>query len=128
MRKWRYVVAFVVGILLAGAALAAEGFSDAVTAVQRYRILCDAFTIPGTVLMLVGVLAWVAGEGLFDGVAYASRSLFRVFTRWEPVRYFDYLRGKQERRKKGGYGFLLITGGGFLLVAVVFYALFYGAY
>lgn len=126
MRK--YIIAAGVGGLLVAGVLGIQGYGDAASVAARYRILCDAFTVPGVALILTGILVWVAGEGLFDGVSYAARNILRSFTRWGHVRYYDYLREKKAKRHMGGYGFLFLTGGAFLSVAVVFFALFYSAY
>lgn len=124
----KYIIAAGVGGILAAVVLAIQGYGNAASTAERYRILCDAFTVPGLVLILTGILSWVAGEGLFDGLSYGIRSLFRGFTRWEHIRYGDYIQGKQETWQPGGYGALLLTGGGFLLPAVAFFALFYNGF
>ena len=99
---------------------------------EKYRILCDAFTIPGLLLILTGFLVWVSNQGALDGISYAVRGLFRVFIPGAGLRqnletYYDYLKRKDEKRIKG-YGFLFLVGGISLAIALLFYFIFYSIY
>ncbi len=132
----RTLVSYVIAVLL-GAGIAVfvasnYGFGDAASAMDRYRILCDAFTIPGVMLLCCGVLSWIADQGTFDSLAYAGRSLLRIFHREERhVRYYEFVEERREKRakkEKGHFLFLIVTGAAFLLVAVVFMLLFYNLY
>ncbi len=120
----KYVLAVSAGVLLVCLVLFAQDYADA-QGLQCVRILCDAFTVPALVLLLTGMLSWVAGEGLFDGLSYAVRSLAGMFARWEHLRYRDYVKSKREARTPGGCGFLLVTGAAFAVPALVFLLLFY---
>ena len=124
----RYGIAAGIGGLMTYLTLVLHGYGELETAVDRYRLLCDAFTIPGVILFMVGILVWIAGKGMFDSLAYLGRSFFWLFNGAKPVRYYDFVQEKRAKRKKGGYGFLLLTGGVFLLVALVFLFLFYRIY
>lgn len=100
--------------------------------VEQYRIWCDAFTIPGLLLVLAGCLVWISNKGALDGISYAVRGLFRVFIPGAGLRqnmesYYDYLKRKEEKRIKG-YGFLFAVGGVCLAAAAVFMILFYRLY
>lgn len=124
----RYGIAFAIGGLLTWLTLYLHDYSTLTEAVDRYRLLCDAFTIPGVILMMVGALVWISGEGMFDSLSYLGRSIFWIFNQAKPVRYYDYIQEKRANRKKGGWGFLVITGAVFTAVALVFMALFYQVY
>lgn len=127
-----YVVAAVIGGLMVWIVASNYGLSEATTDAQRYRILCDAFTIPGVTLVCLGVLSWIARQGTFDGLTYAFRFVFHWIQRnKEYLRYYDYIeeqREKREQKEKNSFLFLLITGAVFLLVAGIFMALFYSVY
>lgn len=127
-----YGVAVLLGLGLAVLVAFNFGFGDAENAMVRYRILCDASTIPGVVLFSGGVLCWVAGQGMFDALAYVGRSLLRVFHREERhVRYYEFVEERREKRaekEKGHFLFLIITGAAFLLAAGIFMLLFYRLY
>ena len=124
----RYGIAFTIGGLLTYVTLVLHDYPALETAADRYRLLCDAFTIPGTVLIMVGALVWLAGDGMFDSLSYLGRSIFWIFNGAKPLRYYDYIQEKRANRKKGGFGFLLLTGGVFMAVAMVFFCLFYSVY
>ena len=109
---------------LAGHPLANEKLYD------QYRILCDAFTVPGSLLLMIGCLVWASGHGALDGLGYvlsfATTSLIPG-KRKDVERFYDYVQRKREKRTKG-YGFLLISGLVTLAIAMVFFALFYSVY
>lgn len=110
--------------------LGAYDFPDA-SLVEKYRLLCDAFTIPGVILLMLGCLIWASGQGALDGVTYALRyaiySLIPGKLLERSEKYGDYIQRKRENRLKG-YGFLFITGGASMAVSLVFMALFYSLY
>ena len=117
-----------VGVWMAVSILHSYGFSSAVTDAEGYRILADAFTVPGVVIFLFGVLAALANKGAFEGVTYAvTYAVKMLIPGWfsEQETYGDYLKRRRGQGKLSGYGFLYITGGVFLTAAVVFIALFY---
>ena len=107
-----------------------RGFSTEMAALEQYRILCDAFTIPGVVLLMLGLLVMIANAGNFLGISYllvnGLRSLIPFGRKAE--RYYDYYQRKKAQGKVTGYGFIFISGAIFMAVALVFYALFYMHY
>jgi len=126
----KYGIAFAAGGGLCLFCLSNNGYYTAATQADKYRCLCDAFTIPGTVLLMLGLLCIIAGAGALDGIAYAVRSLKRAFIPFAGVkheRYGDYVK---ERRSKPRLktGFLLVTGGAFMAAAILFMVLFYQIY
>ena len=93
----------------------------------RYQVLCDAFTVPGMLLILSGLLMFVANEGAMDGLGYLGHYLKNMFlpgSRNKTKKYFDYVEAKREKRVKG-FGFLFVVGGVLMLIALVFLGLFY---
>ena len=127
-----YAVALILGGVMAYIVASNYGFAAAETNVIRYRILCDAFTIPGVTLVCLGALSWIARQGTFDGLTYAVRFLFHwVHRETRHLRFYDYVEERREKRaekEKNSFLFLLITGAVFLLAAGVFMALFYSVY
>lgn len=123
----RYLITTVIGGLLALLVLYLHGYFEATATVERYRILADAFTIPGTILVMVAALIWISSEGMFDGLTYAFG---RIGSRLIPFykgslkheTYYDYKQSKGNDRPHG-YGFLFFVGVAFLAVAVVFICL-----
>ena len=133
-KKWvgpllRYGLTALLAALMTLAVLELHGFAQAATQADRYRILCDAFTIPGVILLMLGLLVWISDMGTFDGLSYSLRYAFRrlFFVGGAKTEtYYDYKEQKKERRRqRSGYSFLLVVGGVFLAVAIVFMILFY---
>lgn len=104
---------------------------DAANQADRYRMLCDAFTIPGVILIMVGALVWVSTQGALDGITYCVR--FAIFSlipgkRLErDEKYAEYVERKCGNRIKG-YGFLFVSGAVTMAIAIVFLILYNMAY
>ena len=98
--------------------------------VERYRTLCDGFTIPGLVALCVGALLWVGNDGFFYGLGYCldvARKSLLPGGRRKMEKYGDYVE-RHRQKKLTGYGFLFVCGGACMAIAMVFLALFYSMY
>ena len=97
---------------------------------QRYRILADAFCVPGVILMCFSGIMWVSADGFFDSLGYAFSRIGGMFMPAYKVKhetYFDYKQRKNDKRaeKEGGsFWFLFFVGLGYVLVSVVFTVLY----
>ena len=125
----KYGIAVSVGGLMVYLTVVLHGYAEATTPAEQYRILADAFTIPGVVLMLIAALVAVSNEGVFTGVSYSVTWMIRTLSPLAALKngresYYDYVQRKRAKRVKG-YGFLFFTGLAFFTVAVVFTTLFY---
>lgn len=103
---------------------------DGAKLVDQYRMLSDAFTVPGILLLMFGCLIWISNLGALDGLAYAVSFAIRSLipgARYKDEKYADYVERHREKRLKG-YGFLFISGGVTMVVAIVFMILFYNLY
>ena len=123
----KYSITTLVAGLVSLAALSANGFFSASAEIVKYKLLADAISVPGMILILLPVLIWISGEGVFDGLTYAlsilGRSLtFRGLKKQE--KFYDYKMRKAENRMSG-YWFMLLVGVGFVLVSSIFLVLFY---
>ncbi len=130
-RLLKYGITAAVGALMCWGVLSLHGYADAVTEAERYRILADAFTIPGVILMLCWVLVWLSGEGAFEGISYAFSYAFRMLVPGgakNPERYSDYVLRRREKGRLKGVGFLFFTGAAFFIVSIIFIMLFYSVY
>ncbi|MFR1554807.1 MAG: DUF3899 domain-containing protein, partial [Coriobacteriales bacterium] len=74
----KYLIAFAVGGAMTLGVLFSQGYFHQTELLQKYKNLCDAFTIPGVVLMLVTALLAVSNGGIFDGLSYSLGRLFRM--------------------------------------------------
>ena len=93
---------------------------------EMYRVLCDAFTLPGFFVMLFGLMMLMNELGALDTLAYFGHYLLHTFLPvafGEGQSYLDFMEERRSKRTKG-YGFLFIVGGAFTLVGVVFLILF----
>ena len=99
--------------------------------VDQYRYLCDAFTIPGTLLLMVGCLISLSNEGALDGLGYAVSFGIGMIIPGRGARaqekYADYVDRRRSKRLRG-YGFLYISGAVTMAVALVFLGLFYSVF
>ena len=101
-----------------------------VPAVMLYRVLCDGFTVPGVIVLMLGCLVWLSTQGSLDGVGYLLSCAVKALVpgmRGNIERYGDYLERKRGNRATG-YGFLIITGLVFMAFAGIFMILFYSVY
>lgn len=124
----KYGITAAAGGLLAWLTLDLHGFSRALPRLDQYRLLCDAFTIPGVLLVMIGFLVMIANAGNFLALGYAVKHAVRMlipFGNKKDERYYDYYQRKREQGKVTGYGFLFVTGLLFMAVAMVFFVLFY---
>lgn len=125
----KYGVSIVVGLLMSYAYIALRDLSVE-PLVDKYRILCDAFTVPGMLLILSGAMLSISNAGALDGVGYLIKQGFGMLIPGKGLgmeKYGDYIERRRKNKIKG-YGFLYIVGAGFMVVAFVFMALFYSVY
>ena len=113
--------------LFLGMLLSGGGFS-APDSETFWRVLCDAFTVPGILLTGAGLLAVVSDRGAFDGLRFGVRKMFDQVRREEkraqtPHTYYDFVTAKHGGSHKSPR-MLLLTGGLFLLGAAVSLAVY----
>lgn len=139
MSKWgkialKYGIACLAGGLFTALYLI-NNLKLAETQADTYKMWCDAFTVPGVILIMLFFLVWISDKGTFDGISYALRyaisALIPLGRLKEHKKYYDYVSEREEKRaqRKGhGYLFLLVTGLAFMAVSVVFLILFNRTY
>ena len=117
-----------VGILVVILFVSSSDFGAQAT-MDKYKILCDAFTIPGLLMLMFAAMLSISNEGGLDGVSYLVKQGFRMLTfrGISQEKYLDYVQHRRENRLTG-YGFLYIVGAVFMAVALIFLALFYSIY
>lgn len=121
-----YIIATVVAASIAVAVYASRGLTAESTQADRYRALCDTFTVPGVLLTAFGALLWVAGEGALIGVSWLVK--YAVFAlipgkAADRVGYREYVEMHKDKPKHT-HLYLFAVGGVFLAVAAVFLILF----
>lgn len=92
--------------------------------------LCDAFAVPGMIMTCFALLVFATNGGSFDMLAFGVIKLFDLFKRdLTKVKYrtfYDYRQAQKD--KKRPFAYLIIVGGAFLLVGVVFLLVYNYAY
>lgn len=97
---------------------------------EQFRILCDAFTIPGVLAIMFALLLAISNEGFFLGLSYAVGVAMKALVpggRLKIEKYYDYVE-RRKGKKITGYGFLFLVGGCCMAAAMVFMVLFYQLY
>ena len=100
---------------------------DATPLMEWYRIICDGFTIPGLLFLMLGLLMTLSNQGALDGVGYVAVNALKMLIPGAAAhmeRYKEYLERRRANRVKG-YGFLYVVGIACLAVSAVFMVLFY---
>ena len=102
---------------------------DMTPLMEWYRIICDAFTIPGLLFLMIGFLVSLSNQGALDGLGYVATSAFKLLIPNSGMkeRYGEYLERRRANRLRG-YGFLYLVGAVCMAVAGIFMALFYSLY
>ena len=127
----KYGIATTLGGLLAYFYVSVRDFG-AQPLMEQYRILCDAFTIPGLTFVMIGFLIMVANEGFFDMLSYAASKAVGIFLPGRGFsdngeKYYDYVQRKRGNRTTG-FGFLFVVGCVLMAFAFLFMFLFYRLY
>ena len=125
----KYAITLSLGAALSAVALIARNYTALESAAERYRALSDAFSIPGVVMIMVGIILLIAKDGFFDMITYSlgkfAKSLI-PFSRKTDETYYDYKVRKSEERLKG-FSCLFVVGALFLILTAVFTILFFTA-
>ncbi len=124
----KYFGAFFVMIAMTvGVLLIREHFTADITAEIKYLNLADAFSIPAVVMIMAGLLVWVTSQGGFDMISYGilrAKDSLIPGSRHSGEQFYDYKMRKEKKRIKG-YSFMFISGGIYLIPAIIFNILYY---
>ena len=125
----KYGVAIASCLAIGGYYLAGRDFM-AQERQNRYRLLSDAFSLPGLLCLFSGVGIWLSNEGAFNGltwvVTYTIKSLIPI-ARDPRESYGDYVV-RQRGKQVSGFGFLIIVGIVMIAISLVFLYLFNSMY
>ena len=116
----RYLIALAVGFGLAAYLLWQKDIFAQTDTATIFHILCDAFFVPGVLLVCFGLLIFTTNEGTFDGMTYAVKSFVNMFRKQNLKKfdsYYDYKASRKNRDTK--FGYLVICGLFFIAVSLV---------
>ena len=119
----KYIITIAITTAVIFFILSGRGFFGTDDAKLKMLYLADAFTIPGVVILMIGVMTWLSSShGLFDGLTYSLDRLKRSLIpgdNYSDEKYGDYKERKMSSRSTD-YSFLFVVGGVIFLVAVIF--------
>ena len=95
--------------------------------VERYHVLCDAFFLPGVIMIFLGLLMVMNNLGALDTMAFGFSYVLHMLAPGAFDKMDSYLDFIEKRRanRSGGYGFLFVIGSVMIAISVVFLVLFY---
>ncbi|MBQ2385583.1 MAG: DUF3899 domain-containing protein [Clostridia bacterium] len=128
MKKLKYFITLLCGFAASMLIFLVKDIFSQTEAVNVFHILCDGFFAVGVVITAMGLLIFTSNEGTFDAIVYGVGSFIDMFRRTSKRKYetlYDYRESRSEKKVK--FGFLLICGLFFILLAMVMY-LFYRKY
>ena len=79
-RTLPYLIAAGAGLIVAALVALRQGFFDPESTYKAYSALCDAFFVPGALMVCFGLFSFIAYGGFFDLLLYGFHSLKRLFT------------------------------------------------
>lgn len=127
----KYAACIIPGGIITLLVIELHGYSLAGSDVERYRVLCDAFSIPGVTLIMVAALVLISNAGGFDGIGYSVKYALKRLLPFaglsDPGKYIDYVERRRASKIKR-YSFIWISGLAFLAVALFFMYKFYQIY
>ena len=120
----RYLITVAVGLSFVYSYIAPRDLANQ-TLIEQYHILCDAFTLPGLFMMLIGLMLLMGNLGALDAISFAFHYLFHTFLplTGESMTYLEFVEDRREHRIHG-YSFLFVVGAVFTAIAVVFLLLY----
>ena len=120
----RYLTTVAVGLSMVYGYIAPRDLANQAL-IEQYHILCDAFTLPGLFMIMIGLLLLMGNLGALDAISFAFHYLFHTFLplTGESMTYLEFVEDRREHRVHG-FGFLLIVGAVFTAIAVVFLMLY----
>ncbi len=123
----RYSVTLGVGLAIALIVSFAKSLYWQDTAADVMRALSDCFVVPGMLLLLFGLLVVCSNGGTFDMLGYGTRKVLLLFRRKQDEKdketFYDYRKRKQESKRS--FAYLLICGGVYIFIGLIFLILYY---
>ena len=122
----KYGAATLMVVLIAVTFLSSYSIAD-LPRVDQYRLISDAFTIPGLLLIFSALFIWVSNAGALDAISYCLHVAISALIPGKRAqgieRYADFIERRRNKIIKG-YAFLYVVGGACLVISIVFMLLF----
>lgn len=129
----RLIIQIAVGLLIAIGVMSSQGaFESGITQADRILAIGNGFSVTALLYLSFGMLVWISTTGVLDIFSFALQKGAHFFlpfsTKKANDKFYEFKVEKEEKRKKRGKGqyMTLFVGLGFLLVAIVLTAMWYG--
>ena len=127
MRNWlKYVITICVGLAIAALIIFPSVFNQE-TASDVYKVLVNAFFVPGVLILGFGLLVVASNGGTFDMMVYGTKKFIDLFRKPQYRKitntFYDYRRTKQEH--PGAAAQLVLVGIGFIVVSLILLIFYY---
>ena len=126
----KYAVCFGIEALIAFLVIWSKGFFTERASVN-IQILSDAFFVSGVLMTLFAGMLYISGEGGLIGIGFVLRNVVLAFMpmgRAKHEKYADYRQRKLSEAKKQNNSCILVTGLFFLIIGIIFTAIWYVKY
>lgn len=126
MKKWsQYIITTCVALLLVLCVLMIQDtFEHAGTLLLAE--LCNAFFVPGVLVLCFGLLLWASNGGAFDMLAYGVMKLFDLFkkdlTRVKYRTFYDYREAQKDNKRTCAH--YIVVGMVLIAISIIFYILY----
>lgn len=126
MKKWsQYIITICVALLLVLCVLMIQNTFEHNGSLLLSE-LCNAFFVPGVLILCFGLLLWASNGGAFDMLSFAITKLFDLFkkdlTKVKYRTFYDYREA--QRDKKRSFSCYIIVGAFFIAISIVFFVLY----
>ena len=116
----RYLITLSAGLVMAVYILWQKDFLGQTETAMIFHILCDAFFVPGVLLVCFGLLIFSTNEGTFDGMTYAVKSFVNMFRKKNMKQYDNYYDYKASRKNRDTkFAYLIFCGLFFIAVSAI---------
>ncbi len=122
----KYILTTIIGVLISLSIFSYKNLLAATNIKDIILILSDGFLLPGVLILGAGLLIVVSNGGMFDIFTYSVKKMRTSKLLGDKKSsdfnsYFDYKKGKE----KAPFGFLVIVGGIFFTLSIIFNIMFY---
>lgn len=128
MKNWlKYVITASIGLGFALLIMLGKGVFNQEDTKQVYKILSDAFFVPGVCITGFGLLIFASNGGTFDMLSFGMKKFFSLFKRdlkgTMKETFYDYRAAKEGTEKS--FGYMVIVGLVFITLSVIFVVFYY---
>ncbi len=126
MKKWlQYLIVSVISLAIVFCVLLMQNaFTH--SGDLLLKDLCNAFFVPGVLVLGLGLLVWSTNGGTFDMLAFGVIKLFDLFkkdlTKVKYRTFYDYRKAQQEKERS--FSAYVVVGVVLIVISIVFLILY----